>query len=258
MDATDFVNNNQDGIMEVTEKFVSEAYDKIMNRGISLTTKQETEYRLVLVATRVYDNGKTIAYLKLIDKNGSIVATSSEFSGKGGKWGSQINLMGDAALEDKWLSDGDTQLKSGIVRSYLRNCEIGLNSAVYNVALLDGYKLGEMCLVMNVNELVATNPEELKPVPLEVMNENGGRYIYPFAGMTIADATLWARYRGRKQLMEKLESAALQELHSKGLCVIGAGAVVKNSREIKNVAVLSSLQAPSKIYDCTVLTYGVV
>lgn len=97
MDATDFVNNNQDGIMEVTEKFVSEAYDKIMNRGISLTTKQETEYRLVLVATKVYDNGKTIAYLKLIDKNGSIVATSSEFSGKGGKWGSQINLMGDAA-----------------------------------------------------------------------------------------------------------------------------------------------------------------
>lgn len=172
------------------------------------------------------------------------------------------NVFGEnvriAALEDKWLSDGDTQLKSGIVRSYLRNCEIGLNSAVYNVALLDGYKLGEMCLVMNVNELVATNPEELKPVPLEVMNENGGRYIYPFAGMTIADATLWARYRGRKQLMEKLESAALQELHSKGLCVIGAGAVVKNSREIKNVAVLSSLQAPSKIYDCTVLTDGVV
>lgn len=162
------------------------------------------------------------------------------------------------AMEDGWLEDGKTRLPLGISGSMLMDCEIGPSCAIHNVRMLRGYSIGGRCLLFNIDELSADDPSRLDPQYLEVMNENGGRRILVFPGMTVGAAYLWARFRGRSAVVEKLDDMARAQLRRLGLGTIGDCAVAKNCKEISNVTVLSSADAPSKIYDCVALTDGVV
>ena len=161
------------------------------------------------------------------------------------------------AITDGTVTDGDLALPEGISASTLRDCCIGDHCAVHNVKYLSGYTIDNNCLLFNIDEMTA-NADDI--AWLEPMNENGGRRILPFNGMTIGDAYMWARFRGQAKLIERLEAMTRNELKTKhgGYGSIGDHCVVKNTKLIHNVAVRSSADDPSRIEECIALTDGVI
>ena len=118
---------------------------------------------------------------------------------------------------------------------------------------------GDNVLLFNIDEMTCT--ADAKEVAwLEPMNENGGRRILPFSGMTIGDAYMWARYRGRKRLMERLEQMTYDTLGTAEgrYGRVGDNCVIKNTKTLHNVSVRSKADDPSRIEGCIVLSDGVV
>ena len=160
-----------------------------------------------------------------------------------------------------YVHDGDLQLPVGIYNSYLSDVTIGDDCAIHNVHMLRGYRIGDHCLLFNIDEMTATPLDENNKYPhLEPMNECGGRWILPFPGMTIGDAYLWAKYRDHKVLTERLEHFACQRLATPEGCYgqVGSYAVIKNTRTLHNAAVLSDKETPSRVDSCVALVDGVV
>ena len=138
-----------------------------------------------------------------------------------------------------------------VVNSTLRNCSVGANANIREVRMLANYSLGDNAVLFNIGEMVGGG----KPKALEVMNENGGRAILPFAGMTIGDAYMWARYRGRKAFIQKLEEFTASQ---SGSACVGDCCTIKNTNCIRNVAILSREDDPTVVDGCITLIDGVV
>lgn len=167
-------------------------------------------------------------------------------------------FIGD--ITDDLLRDGDLALPEGISNSMLRDCVVGNHCAIYNVKMLSGYTIGDNCLLFNIDEMTASTDADIKYAWLEPMNENGGRRILPFSGMTIGDAYMWARFRGQAKLMERLENLTLKELKGSenGYNHVGPHTIIKNTKCIHNVAVRGSADDRSRIEECIVLRDGVI
>lgn len=160
-----------------------------------------------------------------------------------------------------YVHDGDLRLPEGVYNSMLADAAIGNHCAIHNVKMLSGYTVGECCLLFNIDEMTASKPNEENDYPwIEPMNENGGRRILPFSGMTIGDAYLWAKYRDHGKMVERLEQMTRERLSSEQGCYghVGSHCVIKNTRTLHNVAVMSDEATPSRIEDCIVLADGVV
>lgn len=95
-DFVDLEENWELGYKEITAKFLAEANDELGGKLI-LSSKKETEWQIVLKLDRVDDDGGSFGSLYLYDKNGNVLAETSKIHGVGGKFGTQLNLMGDAA-----------------------------------------------------------------------------------------------------------------------------------------------------------------
>ena len=65
--------------------------------GIKYVTKPTCSYQLVFRAIVVDDDGETTGDLLLLDKNSNVIGVAEKFHAEGGRFGSQTNLMGDAA-----------------------------------------------------------------------------------------------------------------------------------------------------------------
>ena len=165
-----------------------------------------------------------------------------------------VNL---GVLEQRRRTDGTLTLHEGIYGSTLADVTIGNHAAIHNVHMLSGYTVGDDALLANIDEMTC---DPANPVWIEPMNENGGRRILPFGGMTIGDAYLWARYRGRKVLMEKLEQFTRDLLSTPEgrYGHLGDSVVVKNTQSIYNLIVRSSADDPTRIDSCITLRDGVV
>ena len=174
----------------------------------------------------------------------------------GSFFGGEIYL--GACDEDAMVHDGDLVLPEGISSSMLRDCRIGDHCALHNVKMLSGYTIGDACLLFNIDEMTANAAGDY--AWLEPMNENGGRRILPFSGMTIGDAYMWARFRGQSRLTERLEALTRQSLSSPDGCygTVGSHAVIKNTKRIHNVAVRSAADDATRIEECINLGDGVV
>ena len=165
------------------------------------------------------------------------------------------------ALGHDYLHDGDLHLPEGIYNSMMANAMVGDHCAVHNVRMLSGYRVGDGCLLFNIDEMTAAHPDMRNEYPwLEPMNENGGRKILPFSGMTIGDAYLWAKYRDHGEMVDRLEEITRQRLATRegGYGRVGSHCVIKNTHTIHNVAILSDEETPTRIEDCIVLADGVV
>ena len=190
-------------------------------------------------------------------------------------WGS-VQVAGPFSVECVWnstfdgevklgsqgkgrLQKGGLSLREGIYHSALADVEVGDHVAIHNVRMLSGYAIGNGTLLFNIEEMTAgRGPEAM--AWLEPMNENGGRKIRPFPGMTIGDAYMWARYRGRKLFMSQLEQFTGEVLSADGgrWARVGDGCVVKNCKAIRNVVVRSKEDDPTCVDGCIVLSDGVV
>ena len=163
------------------------------------------------------------------------------------------------AVERATVCAGDLTIGEGISRSTLCDTTVGDHPAVHNVAMLSGYTLGDRVILFNIEEMSCTADSD-RVAWLEPMNENGGRRIRPFAGMTIADAYMWARYRGHKTFVDRLYGFTLDALRSdKGrIGYVGDCCTIKNTKTIRNVTVRSCEDDKTCVDSCIALCDGVV
>ena len=157
------------------------------------------------------------------------------------------------------VTDGDLILREGIYNSTLANCTVGDHPAIQNVHMLSGYTVGDNVILFNIDEMTCTaDPHSV--AWLEPMNENGGRRLLPFSGMTIGEAYMWARYRGHKAFIDKLEKMTYDTLATDEgrYGRVGDCCVIKNTKTLHNVTVRSKADDRSRIEGCIVLSDGVV
>lgn len=115
-----------------------------------------------------------------------------------------------------------------IENSRIEYCSVDDGTSIIDVRRLSGYCIGRDCRLSNIGEMDFGTTTDIR---LEVMNENGGRWIRPCPGMTVGDTYLWARFRDRKRLMQRFEEWSLQgDAPTYGS--VGDGVVIRNCTAI--------------------------
>ena len=192
-------------------------------------------------------------------------------------------------VSDNGLQFHDLRLPVGITNSSIHSCDIGDDCAIHDVHYLSHYIIGDCCMLFNIQEMSTTDhakfgngivkdgEDESVRVRLQVMNETGCREVYPFDGMTTADAYLWAKYVDDKPLQERLRAMTQAGTdHRRGYYgTVGEGCVIKTSQiikdvkvgpccyvkgasKLKNITIKSSEQEPSQIGENVILVNGIV
>lgn len=192
-------------------------------------------------------------------------------------------------LETTCLCFSDLTVPVGLYNSTIISADFGNNVAIHNVNYLSHYIVGDEVIINNVNELVTTNhakfgngilkkgESESVRIWLELCNENTGRKVLPFNGMTTADAYLWTRNRHDNLLQQKfIELTEKQFDNKRGYygkignrtvikncriikdTWIGADAYLKGANKIKNVTINSNKEARTQIGEGSELVNGII
>ncbi len=181
----------------------------------------------------------------------------------------QCEFMGAVYLdaqEPAVLEVDGISFNTGIFQSTLANCHIGSRVCIRNVHLLSGYRIENNVLLFNIDELSASGnsafgqgfvhqPEDERNW-IELVNENGGRQILPFAGMLPADAFLWAKYRADSAL----QSAFVNWTDRLGadepfqIATIGSHTSIRNCRTIQDtwVGSCATIESASRMVNVTI------
>jgi NDP-sugar pyrophosphorylase family protein len=200
-------------------------------------------------------------------------------------WG--LVRIGD--LSATFLEYHELSLPVGLSNSTIISCDIGDNVVIRNVHYIAHYIVGDGVVLFNIDEMITVNhakfgngiikqgePESVR-IWLEVGNENGGRKILPFNGMLPADAYIWSRYRELPELLKHFQQMTDRVADSRRghYGIVGHGAVVKNSRiikdaliggqcyikganKLKNLTINSSKAEPTQIGEGVELVNGIV
>ncbi len=194
--------------------------------------------------------------LKVADPFDPTLIRSSEF------WGT---VYLDALESDVLEADG-ISFPTGIYQSTINNCHIGSRVCIRNVRLLSGYRIEDGVLLLNIDELSASGnatfgqgfvrqPDTARNW-IELVNENGGRQILPFAGMLPADAFLWAKYRAdsvlQKAFMNWTDRIGTEDRFR--IAMVGSRTSVRNCRTIRDVWVGScaTIESASRLVNVTI------
>ncbi len=198
-------------------------------------------------------------------------------------------LVRIGVLEHCYLRYHDFVVPAGITNSKIISCDIGENCAIHDCAYLSHYIIRDRVILSRVDEMSTTNhskfgeglvkdgEDEAVRVEIETINEAGGRSIYPFVGMTTADAYLWARHREDGALIRALENMTQQQRDaSRGYYgEVGVESVIKSSRiikdvnfgdrvyvkganKLKNLTVRSRVEEPTQIGEGVELVNGII
>lgn len=183
----------------------------------------------------------------------------------------------------------DLELDCGIYNSNLRDVVTGNDDAIHNVAYLENYRLGNGVILFNIQEMSCTKhskfgngilkqgeSEDVR-VWISVANENDGRAVLPFESMIPADAYLWSRKRGDKNLLKRFveltEKGNTKKNDTYGTvgnetviknttllkdAKIGDCAYIKGAFKLKNITVLSSAQEESQIGEGVEMVNGIM
>jgi hypothetical protein len=192
-------------------------------------------------------------------------------------------------LENICLCFSDLIVPVGLYNSTIISCDFGNNVSIHNVNYMSHYILGNEVIINNVNELVTTNhakfgngiikqgESESVRIWLELCNENTGRKILPFNGMTAGDAYLWTRHREDADLQAKFIALTDYQYDDKlgyygkigdrtviKNCKIikdvwvGEDAYLKGANKIKNVTINSHPEAKSQVGEGCELVNGII
>jgi hypothetical protein len=192
-------------------------------------------------------------------------------------------------LTPQYIEYHDLRLPVGIRNSTIMSCVIGNDVAIRDVHYLAHYKIGDNCMVFNVDEMLCTDhakfgngivkegENEDVRIWLEVSNENDGRKILPFESLIPADAYLWSKYRAEDALMRRLveitesgfskkrgffgevgEKTVIKDCRIIKDVKIGTHAYIKGANKLKNLTILSSKEEHSQIGEGTELVNGIV
>jgi len=193
------------------------------------------------------------------------------------------------ALESYYLEYHELQLPVGLYNSTIVACDIGDNVVIMNVDYLAHYQIGNEVILFNINEMHTTNhakfgngivkegEEESVRIWLELANENGGRKIIPFDGITPADAYMWVKFRDDPVLLDRFKEMTEQQFDAKRgyYGTVGDRTVIKNTRilkdvkigsdayikggnKLKNLTINSCQEAPSQIGEGVEMVNGIM
>jgi hypothetical protein len=200
-----------------------------------------------------------------------------------------FGLVRIGRLENVIVQHHDLQMPAGISDSRIISCDIGDDVAIHNVRYLAHYIIGDRCILLNIDEMHATNhakfgngilktgeSEDIR-IWLDLINETGGRRILPFDGMIPADAFIWARYREDKRLMRKLkeitqrsfdarrgfygtigEQNVIKSCRTIKDIKIGSHCYIKGANKLKNLTINSNAREPTQIGEGVELVNGII
>ncbi len=200
-----------------------------------------------------------------------------------------FGLVRIGKLEANCLIFSDLVVPVGIYNSTIISCDLGNNVAIHNVNYMSHYIIGNDVIITNVNELVTTNhskfgngilkkgEDESVRIWMEICNENTGRKVLPFNGMTAGDAYLWTRNRQDAVLQKKFMTLTEKRFDNKlgyygkvgdrtviKNCKIikdtwiGTDAYLKGANKIKNVTINSAPEARTQIGEGCELVNGII
>jgi len=192
-------------------------------------------------------------------------------------------------LEDVCLEYHDLTVPVGITNSRIISCDIGDDVAIHNVRYLAHYIIGDNVILLDVDEMhtsshakfgngiVKDGEDEEVRVWMDLINENGGRAVMPFDGMTTGDAYLWAKFRDDTALLGRLGEITQHSFDPRrgfygtiGDCGVikncriikdvktGPCAYVKGANKLKNLTINSSEDEPSQIGEGVELVNGII
>lgn len=179
-----------------------------------------------------------------------------------------FGLVRIGKLEPYYLEFHNLRRPVGLYNSTIISCDFGDNVVVDNVNYLSHYIVGNDVMIVNTNELAATDhskfgngilkqgePESIR-IWLEVCNENGGRSIIPFDGMLPGDAWLWSRFRDDAALQSKFKEFTEKKFDNRRgyYGKIGDRTIIKNCKIIKDVMIGSDayLKGANKLKNLTI------
>jgi hypothetical protein len=200
-----------------------------------------------------------------------------------------FGLVRIGRIQNVILEHHDLQVPVGITNSTIIACDIGDDVAIHHVRYLEHYIIGDLCILLNIDEMHTTNhakfgngilkegeSEDIR-VWLDLMNETGCRRVLPFDGIIPADAYLWAKYRDDAALQEKLVSITQKSFDNRRgfygtidtQCVIknsgilkdvkiGSHCYIKGANKLKNLTIHSSETEPTQIGEGVELVNGIV
>ncbi len=174
------------------------------------------------------------------------------------------------AMQDVLLKYHDFAVRAGITNSTIISCDIGSVTAIHYCSYLSHYIIEDNVILSQIDEMSTTNhakfgegiikdgENEKVRIKIDVINESGGRDVFPFRKMLIPDAFIWARFRGDGLLIKRLEKLTQNECDSR--CgyygVVKCGSVVKSCRIIKDVYIgeFSYIKGANKLKNLTILS----
>ncbi|TMI89947.1 MAG: DUF4954 family protein [Bacteroidetes bacterium] len=245
----------------VAKEFIPKGKDEyylrnIQNRsGIAYRQLTKTEIKSLQLNNNTADDWSKL--LVADPFNASLIKNCNFFG---------LNRIGK--LENVFLEYHDIRLLVGLYNSTIISCDFGDNVAINNVNYMSHYIAGNEVIIVNVNELAASDhskfgngiiregEKENVRIWLEICNENAGRGILPFNGMLPGDAWLWSRYREDEVLMKKFKQFTEKQFDKKRgyYGKIGDGTVIKNCRIIKDTWIGSEayIKGANKLKNLTI------
>jgi hypothetical protein len=200
-----------------------------------------------------------------------------------------FGLVRIGKLEPFYLEFHNLRRPVGLYNSTIISCDFGDNVVVDNVNYISHYITGNDVMLVNVNEIAATDhakfgngilkqgENENIRIWMEVCNENGGRKIIPFEGMLPGDAYLWTQFRDNDQLQNKFKEFTQKCIDNrrgyygtigdrtviKNCAIlkdvnIGTDAYLKGANKIKNVTINSSAEAKTQVGEGCELVNGII
>ncbi|MCX6316976.1 MAG: DUF4954 family protein [Bacteroidetes bacterium] len=237
----------------------------------------------------------TTAEINVLEKNDNSsddwnkVLVAQAFDPRLVKRCSFFGLIRIGKLEPWFHEFNNLRMPVGLYNSTIISCDIGDNVVIDNVNFMSHYIIGNDVMLVNINELAATDhskfgngvlkdgESESVRVWMEICNENGGRSILPFNGMEAGDAWLWSKYRDDEKLLRKFREFTDKKFDTqrgyygkigdrtviKNCSIIkdvwiGSDAYLKGANKIKNVTINSSPEAKSQIGEGCELVNGII
>lgn len=198
-------------------------------------------------------------------------------------------LVRISEMQSSYLKYHDYVVPIGITNSKIISSDISENCAIHDCSYISHYIIGERVILSCNDEICTTNhskfgngvvkqgEDEQVRITIDVLNEAGGREVYPFSEMIPADAYIWARYREDKKLIQMFQKITQNFLDSRrgyygkigNECCIKSCRIIKDvnfgecvyakgANKLKNLTIKSSFEEPTQIGEGVELVNGII